>query len=305
MRTFVPLRDGERLSVQVIGRGPPVMLLHGFGSRANHWLPNALPLAHRHRFVMPDLRGFGESHDVPLNGPDVLATYARDVEDVLDHLGLDKVRLAGISMGACTAMKFFALGNAHRVTHYLNVDQSPKTRNADDWAYGVFGERQREVFDAFRRVAELADAHPPDTPYHALPAVVRREMRETIGTFFAFAFSRRHHQIGVRWFTRHAEKLLTTAFVPVSSWRSYLTVMRAYLEEEDDLRPGLRALVGAGVPLTVVVGMRSEMYPPEGQLRIRESAPHAQIVRFERSGHVPMLDEPLLFQRTFRRFLGS
>lgn len=202
-------------------------------------------------------------------------------------------------------MKFFALGNAGRVTRYMNVDQSPKTRNADEWSFGVFGERQPEVFDAFRRVAALADAHPRDVPYRALPPAVRREMRETIGTFFAFAFSRKHHQIGVRWFTRHAERLLTSAFVPVSSWRSYLEVMRAYLEEEDDLRPGLRALVEPRVPVTVVVGMRSEMYPPEGQLRIRESAPHAEIVRFERSGHVPMFDEPVLFQRTLARFLNA
>lgn len=94
-------------------------------------------------------------------------------------------------------------------------------------------------------------------------------------------------------------------FVPGSSWRSYLKVMRAYLEEEDDLRPGLRALVDPKVPVTVAAGMRSAMYPPEGQLRIREYVPHAKIVRFERSGHVPMLDEPLLFQRTLARFLAS
>ena len=300
---LVPLRDGERLSVHVVGRGSPVVLLHGFGSRANHWLPNVLPLAHRHRFIMPNLRGFGDSHDVPLPEPDVLTTYARDVGDVLDHLDLDRVALAGISMGACTAMKFLSLGNARRVTRYMNVDQSPKTRNEGDWAFGVFGDRQPEVFEAFRRVAALADEHPPDVGYHALPAMVRREMRETIGTFFAFALSRRHHRVGVRWFTLHAERLLTSMFVPVSSWRSYLKVMRAYLEEEDDLRPGLRALVDPQVPVTVAVGMRSAMYPPEGQLRIREYVPHAKIVRFERSGHVPMLDEPLLFQRTFARFL--
>lgn len=303
MRLLVPLRDGERLSVQVVGRGAPVVLLHGFGSRANHWLPNALPLAHRYRFVMPDLRGFGESHDVPIRERDVLTTYARDVEDVITHLGLGRVTMAGISMGACTAMRFFALGHADRVARYLNVDQSPKTRNDEGWRFGLFGERQAEVFESFRRVAALAGAHPPETPYHALPAAIRREMRETIGTFFAFAFSRRHHQIGVRWLALNAERLLTSAFVPVSSWRSYLEVMRAYLEEDDDLRPGLRALADAKVPVTVAVGMRSMMYPPEGQIRIRESAPSARIVRFERSGHVPMLDEPLFFQRTFAQFV--
>src|SRR5262245_7643185 len=121
MRLEVPLRDGERLSVRIIGRASPVVLLHGFGSRGSHWLPNALPLARRYKFVIPDLRGFGDSHDVPLREPDVLATYARDVVDVLDHLDLDRVPIAGISMGACTAMKMFALGHSHRVSRYLNI----------------------------------------------------------------------------------------------------------------------------------------------------------------------------------------
>ena len=300
MHLRVPLRDGERLSVRIVGRGRPVVLLHGFGSRASHWLPNALPLSRQYRFVIPDLRGFGSSHDVPLHEPDVLTTYARDVEEVLDHLGLDRVAMAGVSMGACTAMRFFALGNAARVTGYLNVDQSPKTRNDATWTHGLFGEKQSEVFEAFRRVARLADEHPPDAPYHTLPRALRRQMRDTIATFFAFAFSRRHHQVAVRMFTKHAEMVLTRTVVPVSSWRSYLKVMRAYLEQDDDLRPGLCAL---RAPITLVVGMRSIMYPAEGQIRIRESAPHAKVVRFERSGHLPMFDEPLHFQRTFARFL--
>jgi pimeloyl-ACP methyl ester carboxylesterase len=79
--------------------------------------------------------------------------------------------------------------------------------------------------------------------------------------------------------------------------------MRAYLEQDDDLRPGLSSL--ADVPVTIAVGMRSEMYPPEGQLHIKEHVPHAEIIRFERSGHLPMLDEPVFFQRTFTRFLSQ
>lgn len=302
MRTFVPLRDGERLSVQIIGRGQPVVLLHGFGSRATHWLPNILPLARKYRFVMPDLRGFGESHGVALREPDVLTTYAHDVEDVLDHLALDRVILSGLSMGACTAMKFFALGGADRVVRYLHIDQAPKTRNDDTWRHGVFGERQAEVFDQLRRLAALAAEHPIDIAYHALPLALRREMREAIGTFFALAFSRRHHQTGVRLLARHGEPIIERMLMPLTNWRSYLHVMRAYLEEEDDLRPGLRAL---RAPMTAIVGMRSEMYPAAGQLRMNEWIPHVKLVRFERSGHLPMFDEPLLFQRTFARFLAD
>ena len=52
-----------------------------------------------------------------------------------------------------------------------------------------------------------------------------------------------------------------------------------------------------------MVGMQSQMYPAAGQIAIRDYVPHAEIVRFEHAGHAPMLDQPLTFQREFKRFL--
>ena len=303
MKLSVPLRDGARLRVRIHGRGKPVLMLHGFGSRGSHWLPNVLPFAHRYRFILPDLRGFGGSHDVPFETPDdVFGNFARDIEDLLDHLSIDKVTLGGVSMGAFTSLRLASEGLFKRVQKYLHIDQSPQVRNDDAWRYGVFGEDQERVFDSFRRLITLADRAGHGTDYWKLPADLRLEMRRASADFFCYAFNGPRTQAGIRKVMLNAERLITHTLMPVRRWPSYLHVMRAYLDGDDALRA---KLPGIEVPVTLLVGMRSRMYPAEGQLAIRSAIPHAKVIRFEKSGHVPMIDEPVRFQRALGQFLAS
>jgi pimeloyl-ACP methyl ester carboxylesterase len=302
MKLQIPMRDGARLSVQVHGRGRPVVLLHGFGSHGSHWLPNVLPLAYRYRFVLPDLRGFGGSHDVPFQDADVFGNFARDVEDVLDHLGLDSVILGGVSMGAYTALKMNELGSFHRVVKYLHIDQSPRLRNDAAWRHGLFGEDQERMFETFRGLLSLAERAGLDTDYWKLPPDFRLEMRRATAEFFCYATNSPLRQAGVRRLIRSAERLVTRTIMPVRRWPSYLTIMRAYMEGADDVRAALDQI---RIPVTLAVGMRSRMYPAEGQLAMARAIRHARVVPFERSGHVPMVDEPLKFQRALAGFLAS
>src|SRR3979411_396880 len=53
--------DGAKLHVRVGGRGPAVVLLHGFGDTGDMWAPLAANLARDHTVVVPDLRGMGLS----------------------------------------------------------------------------------------------------------------------------------------------------------------------------------------------------------------------------------------------------
>src|SRR5579862_8425820 len=53
--------NGTTLQVRVGGRGPAVVLLHGFGDTGDMWAPLAAELAHDHTVVVPDLRGMGLS----------------------------------------------------------------------------------------------------------------------------------------------------------------------------------------------------------------------------------------------------
>lgn len=51
--------NGTTLHVRVGGRGPAVMLIHGYGETGDMWAPLAAELARDHRVIVPDLRGMG------------------------------------------------------------------------------------------------------------------------------------------------------------------------------------------------------------------------------------------------------
>src|ERR1700682_3062032 len=53
--------DGATIHVRVGGKGPAVVLLHGFGDTGDMWAPVAATLIGDHTVVVPDLRGMGLS----------------------------------------------------------------------------------------------------------------------------------------------------------------------------------------------------------------------------------------------------
>ena len=58
--TRVKSGDAE-IAYEVIGEGPPLVLLHAFPANHEMWLPAAQTLARNRRLVMPDLRAHGDS----------------------------------------------------------------------------------------------------------------------------------------------------------------------------------------------------------------------------------------------------
>ncbi len=295
---YLRMRDGAHLHVRIIGRGAPCVLLHGFGGNSAHWLPLIWPYLHRCQFILPDLRGFGRSHAVRYNQPCILTNYAEDLDDVLDHLGLSKVMLGGISMGAYTSLQYHRLTGFQRVSRYLHIDQSPQCRNRADWSYGLFGEQHEAQVAEFYRLLEQVAAYDRDQPFRSLPAPLRREFWRLLGEFFAFALHRPYEKHLARQVTRIEP--LVSALMPTENWHAYVECLRAYLEQDYDMRPSIAQL---SVPTTVMVGMRSEMYPYQGQLFIHDHAPDARLVRFENSGHALIYTEPRKFIRELGRFL--
>lgn len=82
------------------GRGPAIVLVHGLGSRAAHWLPTARILARRHRVVLVDLPARGGSA-MPEPFSLARATLALDV--ALARASREPVVLVGHSLGGLVA----------------------------------------------------------------------------------------------------------------------------------------------------------------------------------------------------------
>lgn len=99
--------DGVRIAYKTAGKGPPVVLLHGFAQTSHMWLPLVTKLAADHTVIAPDLRGAGDSARPPA-GYDK-KTMARDVRKLVQQLGIDEpIALAGHDIGLMVAYAYAA-----------------------------------------------------------------------------------------------------------------------------------------------------------------------------------------------------
>src|SRR5262245_29389598 len=111
--------NGATIYVRVGGKGPAVVMLHGFGDTGDMWAPLAAALAKDHTVIVPDLRGMGLS-----SYPDVgydKKTQAQDIARVMDKLNIQKADLVthdiGNMVGYALAAQF-----PDRVTRWVIID---------------------------------------------------------------------------------------------------------------------------------------------------------------------------------------
>jgi pimeloyl-ACP methyl ester carboxylesterase len=97
--------DGTRLFYTDCGEGTPLVLIHGWPLSSTMWEYQTNVLTERGiRCVAYDRRGFGRS-DQPYSGYDY-DTLASDLKQLLEHLDLQNVTLAGFSMGGGEVVRY-------------------------------------------------------------------------------------------------------------------------------------------------------------------------------------------------------
>lgn len=294
----IPMRDGQKISVRMIGRGKPVMLLHGFGSESRHWLPNVLPFIHQFQFLLPDLRGFGLSHHVDFNSDNVFLNYADDIQDIVSYLNLDRFYLGGISTGAYSCLIHNSIYGFDSVDKYLNIEHSACSVNHPSFAYGLFRENQSEIFDQFVFLLNELQSIEHPISYWSLPEPLRLSLRDTMTDLFVRSL---HNPIGKRIISssRYAEKLLAGRLFPIDNLKIYFQIMKSFMSGENTQD----ALAHIKTPISIMAGNNSEFFSIKAQELILEHAPLANLTIFKRAGHIPMIDRPIAFQQEFTRFL--
>jgi 3-oxoadipate enol-lactonase len=95
-----------RIAWEERGDGAPLLLIQGLGYGRSGWTPILPGLAERHRVVLFDNRGFGES-DKP-EGPYTAAQMAADALQVLDEAGIERAHVLGASLGGMIAQELVA-----------------------------------------------------------------------------------------------------------------------------------------------------------------------------------------------------
>ena len=132
--------NGARLWYDEAGSGPALLLLHGGLGDSGLWEPVVPLLAGRFRVIRTDLRFFGRS-----TGPAAPWSWHDDVIGLLDELGLERVALAGLSLGGRIAIEI-ALAHPARVWALALV--APGLAGHDGRAYTEDMERRYAAAEA-------------------------------------------------------------------------------------------------------------------------------------------------------------
>jgi pimeloyl-ACP methyl ester carboxylesterase len=98
--------DGVRLHYLTAGKGPAVILLHGYAETSRMWRPILPALAERFTVIAPDLPGIGDSA-IPADGLDMKSAAMR-IHGLARKLGVEKARVVGHDIGLMVAYAYAA-----------------------------------------------------------------------------------------------------------------------------------------------------------------------------------------------------
>lgn len=247
------------------GTGEPLVLVHGHPFNRTMWRPQAERFgAAGWRVITPDLRGYGESSVVP--GRTLLSDFAHDIAGLLDHLGVDRFVLGGLSMGGQIVMEMYRLF-PDRIRGLLLADTSPVAETED-------GKRQRnELADRLLRDGMTAYAEevlPKMVAPHNIerqPAVARHVLSMMRGTPAAGAAA----------------------------------ALRGRAERPDYVD----MLSRVGVPALVVVGSDDEFTPVAEARSMAERIPDATLAVIDGAGHLPNLERTHEFDEKLASWLSA
>ena len=124
--------NGIEMYYEIIGKGEPVMLLHGWLQSGDTWDDVADELQHNFQIIKLDLRGHGASTN-PSGAYITTKQLALDVYALLDHLGIGTFKAMGISMGGNTLLHM-ATQQPERIQAMVLIGAQP-----------YFEKREREI----------------------------------------------------------------------------------------------------------------------------------------------------------------
>jgi pimeloyl-ACP methyl ester carboxylesterase len=96
---------GVSIAYDDVGAGSAVLFVHGHPFNRTMWDAQVAAVRWRYRAIVPDMRGYGGS-SAGGERVNTQETMAQDLARLLDHVGVTRVCVVGLSMGGQVAMEF-------------------------------------------------------------------------------------------------------------------------------------------------------------------------------------------------------
>src|SRR5918911_2482383 len=135
--------SGADLYYESHGSGPAIVFAHGAGGNHLSWFQQVFHFRDRYTCVTFDHRGFGRSLDP--RPVEERPRFDEDLAALIDHLGLDDVRLVAQSMGGWTCLGY-AVTHPERVRALVMADTAGGVTGPEiDAARTAVAERRGEL----------------------------------------------------------------------------------------------------------------------------------------------------------------
>jgi proline iminopeptidase len=257
------------------GSGTPLIVVNGgpgFDHRYEHITTAWDQIGKTRKVVFYDQRGNGQSFGLKPGQPNTLADQIDDLEALRAHLGFDRVELLGHSWGGYLSMAYAARHPEH-IAHLILVDSAaPKWSDIIFLFSQVFPEAtERRAANTF--ADELGDRSATDA-----------SMRE----YFSMLF----------YSPEKRDAFL--AAMPADAFHKEVNRSLNADIGRFDLNPEIRKF---HFPVLVVTGRYDMNVAPIVAYRMHQAIPGSRFAVFERSGHIPIYEEPDAFVRTLEGFL--
>jgi proline-specific peptidase len=257
---------GISLNVKVIGRGYPLVLMHGGPGADFHTMLSLKPLANQFTLVFYDHRCNGHSTGAAVETM-TMENLTADADALRQALGFEKWAVLGHSFGGYVALEY-ALRYPDKLSHLLLINSGGDYRWARENAAKVLEQRgfSPELVELARR--------------HLSGEIEPREMMPTL------------MKLG-KAYTPH----LSPRQVPHSIINGLLTKLQPeamIFGETQVLRNWnvMDRLPEIHVPTMVLAGREDFIYPPESQEQLVAAIPNARLEFIDQAGHSPHLEQP-------------
>jgi len=260
MATFTT-SDGLSLYYTDEGAGLPILCLAGL-TRTTADFDYVTPHLSGQRLIKLDYRGRGQSDFDPEWKNYTLPVECRDVTELLDHLGLEKVAILGTSRGGLNAMGL-AMGAKQRLLGVALNDVGP-----------VIDPKGMET------IKDYIGRNPAAKTYEEAAAAMARAFSE-----FSNVPEGRWLEEARKHYTQDAEGLNITYDKHLRD-----AVLAAGEKMMPDLWPFFDAL--SELPLALIWGLNSNLLTADTVAEMQNRRPDMILARVPDRGHIPFLDEP-------------
>jgi proline iminopeptidase len=285
--------NGLMIYYMTLGRGEPLMILHGGpGASHDYFLPYLLPLARHNRLVFIDERGSGRSQKLENPSGYTIENMAEDVETVRQALNLGRINLLGHSYGGALAQAY-ALKYQRNLNHLILASTWSSTKAMNQ----VFVRMKQNMSPELRERIDKMEAaglfgHGKDYEKNRYP---KEYMIAAWGEgYFPYIYH------------NHPDPNEDPETEGIISWDLYREMWGSHGEFVID--GNLRSveytnrLATLAVPTLVVVGDHDECDPSLSQAMHEEIA-KSKLVILPKSGHMTFVDQNAMFIKAVDQFL--